>query len=38
MGVAARLLGRNFVGVEFNADRARGAQLAIEEIDNYLTR
>ena len=38
MGVAARLLGRNFVGVEFNADRARGAQLAIEEIDAYLTR
>ena len=38
MGVAARLLGRNYVGVEFNADRARGAQLAIEEMDNYLNR
>lgn len=38
MGVAALLLGRDFIGVEYNGDRARGAQLAIEEMDNYLNR
>ena len=38
MGVAAVINDRRFVGVEFNADRARTAQLAIEEMNEYINR
>lgn len=35
-GVASILNGRKFVGVEYNADRARSAQLALEEISEVI--
>ena len=38
MGVAAILNKRRFVGVEYNADRARSAELALEEITNFINR
>ena len=36
MGVAAVVNGRKFVGVEYNPDRARSAELAMEEINRIL--
>jgi len=36
MAVASVINGRKYVGVEYNADRARGAQLACEEIEKVL--
>ena len=36
MGVAAIVNGRKFVGVEYNPDRARSAELAMEEINRIL--
>ena len=36
MGVAAVVNNRKFVGVEFNPDRARSAELALEEINRIL--
>ena len=35
-GVASILNGRKFIGVEYNADRARSAQLALEEISEVI--
>ena len=36
MGVAAIVNQRKFIGVEFNPDRARTAQLALEEMNRIL--
>jgi DNA modification methylase len=38
MGVAAVINDRRFVGVEYNADRARTAELAMQEMDSYINR
>ena len=37
MGVAAIVNGRQFVGVEYNQDRARSAELALEEMSRILS-